>query len=153
LIITNPLSVKAFVSTLDLDAGRKGAVADALRKEIIATGAPYGFVIRPQSVHISEGRTDDAMMREFIGEWAPDPTEGVALHGGILDGRIESIGRGDHAQPPARRVFQVPPRLAEYAPDTLITQAGSEPVAVYLRAGIDSEHDRWVYEAEVKHAG
>ncbi|RZU64920.1 hypothetical protein EV379_1231 [Microterricola gilva] len=150
MIITDTLSSKALVSTEHLGVERRSAVADALRKEVIAVGASHGVIIRPQSVHISEGQTDDAMLLEVIGEWAPDPTEGVALVGGILDGSIEPIGRGDHVRPPARRLFPVPPRLAEYSTETLITSVGAESVAVYRLAGIDSEHDRWVYEAEVK---
>ena len=106
------------------------AAAQQVVRRIVRDGEGVGAFIRPESVWISR-RPDPLGHGELVdGVWAPDPTEGVILVGGPLDGLTDlSVPRGTGATPPR-----------------LLTMPHMEDKPEYARVGIDSERDQWVYE-------
>lgn len=119
------------------DVHAREASAEQIAKRIVRDGEGIGAFIRITSVWFSQ-RPDPAGLGELIdGVWSPDPDEGVILLGGPLDGSDDArMPRGDDGLPP----------LTVTVPTSADTAERRRLVGEYVRAGIDSERDRWVYE-------
>lgn len=138
MIIRDRMGATMFLdSRLATDVHAREDSAQQLAKQIVRDGEGVGAFIRPESVWFSQ-RPDPAGLGELIeGLWSPDPSKGVILLGGPLDGSDDArMPRGDDGLPP--RTVTVP--------TSADTTEGRRLVAAYVRAGIDSERDRWVYE-------
>lgn len=119
------------------DANAREASAEQIAKRIVRDGEGIGAFIRPASVWFSQ-RPDPAGHGELIeGIWAPDPTEGVMLRGGPHDGITQWQMPREADGSPARYMD---------TPAAVNASSLTGNVATYVRAGIDSERDRWVYE-------
>ena len=146
MIITDPLE-----ATLVIDAAHRympAAVEDAAEKcarTVIRVGEEVGAFIRRESVwvRIDEQYDPRRGLAAIRALWAPDPAAGVLLRGGAQDGATIAIRRDGDGRPPLRLVLPLGP-VAPYR------EPGAAPemsaVADYLRVGIDSERDMWVYE-------
>ena len=148
MIITDTLTARGVIDMRLTDDPRAlDAMAGEVGKEVIAIGETVGAFIRPQSVYFTKHDIEDGRMQcEVVGVWAPDPKEGVELRGGALDGQVIQLNRSDGARPPLR--WRVPiPQETMFVSTEEAGPVSTLPVADYERAGIDSERDRWVYQA------
>lgn len=109
-----------------------------------------GSRIRMSSMWFTRSHDKVACAIKITALWAPDPTLGVLLVGGPLDGTIRGIRRfRDTPWPP--QDFTVPYQPAELVP-MIESQYPSPYLSVsvqhlrYDRAGIDKISDMWVYK-------
>lgn len=145
MIITDTLRASGWVDKLGAPSPEAiEALARKLGKSVQASGEDIGAFIRQESVYFTRRDISD-FREELIGEWAPNPAEGVELVGGALDGEVLPLERADGPLPPLRWRFPIP-GPAQFEPTT-VGPVFPNHVAEYERLGIDSERDRWVYKS------
>lgn len=114
-----------------MESARENCIRSVLRE-----GERVGAFIRRESIWFTTGADRADTTFDLEGTWSPDPTTGVSLRGGPADGEDIGIPRDEDGRPFG--VLRVPHGAA---------------TAIYMRSGIDSEKDVWVYLFEADTPG
>lgn len=159
MLITSLLAAEALASRLFLDDPDDGEafrehLSRHLARVIMREGESNGAFIREQSAWVDWDRpverTDLGPLAVAVrAYWSPDPTEGVELRGGHLDGDVVHLRREVDGRPMPYLVLPDHTATVEALGATVPMIPTSElRTRRYRRAGIDSERDRWVYLAD-----
>lgn len=148
-IVREALAARAEIDIRLADQpGLEDSVFSELSSAVIYNVENFGYFISPNSTYMQRGKLREGTFTiPFICYWCPDPTMGVEFRGGPNDGKIMPLPREQDGRPVEH--FTLPPErsaptLADYSTEIYpYVQIYGE----YTRVGIDSEHDRWVYQS------
>lgn len=122
--------------------GALDAVASELRAAVVSEAESYGYLARPDSVFIWQGKDDEHAFRQtFFAVWSPT---GARLIGGEYDGEVITVDRRVQDSGFPADQITLPFRSApHFSSGDFPTRTVVHPR--YQRDGIDPIEDVWVY--------